>query len=268
VIPAAGLGTRLLPVTRAVPKEMLPILDRPIVQYIVDELADAGMRRVLLVTARGKEAIEEHFRGDPRIRFARQPEPRGLGDAVAHAEAFADRRPVVLALGDAVMTAPADPATPRLVTRLIAAHLESGACATLAVVEVPREHVRHYGIVVPVQPGQRMDVDDLIEKPAPGTVSSRYAIAARYVLGPEVFAALRDTPPDSTGEVQLTDALRRLIRGGGRVIAVPLAPGERRHDTGTLEGYAATWLEFALRHPQLGPELRARAAELLHDEQS
>jgi UTP--glucose-1-phosphate uridylyltransferase len=260
----AGLGTRLLPATRAVPKEMLPIVDRPVVQYIVDELAAAGMRRVLLVTARGKEAIENHFRDDPRVLFANQPQPRGLGDAVACAAEFAAGRPVVLALGDAIISPPS-PGMPGIVARLVDAHLATGACATVAVTEVPADDVRHYGIVVPVRPGERMDVGDLVEKPAPGTVPSRYAIAARYVLGPEVFAALRSTEPDATGEIQLTDALRRIVADGGRVVAVALARPECRHDTGTVEGYSATFLEYALGHPTIGAALRTRAVRLLDD---
>jgi UTP--glucose-1-phosphate uridylyltransferase len=255
---------------------MLPIVDRPVVQYVVDELAAAGMRRILMVTARGTEAIENHFDarpetvdGDPgptaagpQILTTRQRRPRGLGDAVACAEGFAAGRPVVLALGDAIISPPPS-VTPGILARLIAAHLATGASATVAVTEVPAGDVRHYGIVVPVQRGEYMDVGDLVEKPAPGTVPSRYAIAARYVLGPEVFAALRRTEPDATGEIQLTDALRRIIRDGGRIVAVPLAPGGRRHDTGTLEGYSATFLEFALCHPTIGDGLRARAARLL-----
>jgi UTP--glucose-1-phosphate uridylyltransferase len=241
---------------------MLPIVDRPVLDYIVDELDAAGMRRVLLVTARGKEAIEDHFRGDPRVLFAHQPEPRGLGDAVTCATEFAAGRPVVLALGDAIISGSGGPG---IVSRLIDAQRETGACAALAVAEVPPEDVRHYGIVVPVEAGERMEVVDVVEKPAPWTIPSRYAIAARYVLGPEVFAALRDTPPDATGEVLLTDAFRRLLRAGRRVVAVPLAAGERRHDTGSREGYAATFLEYALRHPAVGPAVRSRTAELLDE---
>jgi UTP--glucose-1-phosphate uridylyltransferase len=268
---------------------MLPVVDRPVVQYVVDELAAAGMRRILLVTARGKAAIEDHFdagghaeagghtaagehteAGDhtdagPQILATRQHRPRGLGDAVACAEGFAAGRPVVVALGDAIISPP-PLGTPGIVSRLIDAHLATGACATVAVTEVAADEVRHYGIVVPVRRGERMDVSDLIEKPAPGTVSSRFAIAARYVLGPEVFAALRHTGPDATGEIQLTDALRRMIADGASVVAVPLAAGERRFDTGTLEGYSATFLEYALRHPAIGEALRARAARLLDDQ--
>ncbi len=243
---------------------MLPVVDRPVVQYIVDELVGAGMQRVLLVTAPGKQAIERHFQDDARVLFTRQPEPRGLGDAVACAAEFASSRPVVLALGDAIISPP-PPGVPGIVSRLIAAHIATGACATVAVTEVAADDVRHYGIVVPVRRAEQMDVSDLIEKPAPGAVPSRFAVAARYVLGPEVFSALSHTGPDATGEIQLTDALRRVIADGGRVVAVPLSVGERRFDTGTLEGYSATFMEFALRHPTIGKALRARAGRLLDD---
>jgi UTP--glucose-1-phosphate uridylyltransferase len=262
VVPVAGLGTRLLPATRAVPKGLLPLLDRPVLDYLVEELTAAGMTRILLVTAPGKEAIEEHFRDDARVRFTRQPEPRGLGDAVSCAEEFTGGHPVVLALGDAIISSREPPG---IVSRLIHAHAQTGADATLAVVAVPPEDVSRYGIVVPATPGERMDAIDIVEKPAPGAVPSRYAVAARYVLGPAVFDALHEIGPDASGEVQLTDALRRVIADGGRVVAVPLAAGERRHDTGTVAGYASTFLEYALRHPTLGLELRSRAAELLDE---
>jgi UTP--glucose-1-phosphate uridylyltransferase len=203
VIPVAGLGTRLLPATRSQPKEMLPVLDKPVVQYVVEELAAAGVERVLFVTGRRKRAIEDHFDADPELEQAlgveQAADPRG-GIVVAH------------------------DAAPRT------AYLE---------------------------------VTQVIEKPDPGAVTSRLAVAARYVLGPEVFAALRVTAPDHSGEVQLADALRAVIGSGGRVVAVPLAPSERRHDIGTVEGYCATFLEYALNDPLLGPGLRARAAELL-----
>jgi UTP--glucose-1-phosphate uridylyltransferase len=264
VVPVAGLGTRLLPATRSQPKEMLPLVDKPVVQYVVEELAAAGIERILFVTGRRKRAIEDHFEGDPalgpKIFYTRQPDPRGLGDAVARAGAFVTARGAVVALGDSIITRGSGPG---IVTRMIEAFQDSGASAAVAVAPVADELVSRYGIVVPVagaDPQAPFEVAGLLEKPEPGEVPpSRMAIMGRYVLGPAVFDALTHTPADAAGEVQLTDALAR----AGRVVAVPLVPGERRHDIGTVESYCAAFLEYALRHPQVGPTLRARASALL-----
>jgi UTP--glucose-1-phosphate uridylyltransferase len=294
VVPVAGLGTRLLPATRSAPKEMLAVVDKPVVQYVIEELAAGGIERVLFVTGRRKRAIEDHFDHDPeldaipgahdppgrgmRLLYTRQPRPAGLGDAIRQADGFGAGGGVVVALGDAII-APPPSGGPGIVARLGSAYLERGADAALAVVEVEAEAAGYYGIVVPREadaaPGAGIagggnvvgvaDVAEVIEKPRPGTVPSRLAIAARYVLGPAVFAALRDTDPDARGEVQLADALAAVIADGGRVVAVRLAPGERRHDIGSVQGYCAAFLEHALRHPELGPALRARAATLLDE---
>ncbi|MGZ4173823.1 MAG: sugar phosphate nucleotidyltransferase [Solirubrobacteraceae bacterium] len=172
----------------------------------------------------------------------------------------------MVALGDTIIS---PGRSPSIVTRLIEAFEQNGASAALAVEPVPAAAVSRYGIVVTedAEPGDRpLEVTDVIEKPGPGTVTSRLAVAARYVLGPEVFAALQTTTPDPSGGVQLADALRAVIGAGGRVLAVPLAAGERRHDIGTVEGYCATFIEHALGYPLLGPGLRAHALELLGDE--
>jgi UTP--glucose-1-phosphate uridylyltransferase len=275
VVPVAGLGTRLLPATRSAPKEMLPVVDKPVVQFVIEELQAAGVLRVLFVTGRRKRAIEDHFDHDPQldsdpsvapghgleILYTRQPRPAGLGDAVGHAEGFADGRPVIVALGDAIIDPPSGPG---IVPRLIEAFESGGVSAAVAV--TPVEDVQSYGIASVREDGATLVVEDLVEKPRPDAAPSRLGIAARYVLGPEVFAALRETEPDAQDEVQLTDALRRVIGQGGRVLAVPLAPGERRHDIGTVEGYCATFLEHALRHPAVGAALRTQARRLL-DEQ-
>lgn len=281
VIPVGGLGTRLLPATKSQPKEMLPIVDTPVVQYVIEELARAGIERVLFVTGRRKRAIEDHFDADPELEralgggpltdpragvqvlYTRQASPRGLGDALRCAEGFAGTRSVAVALGDAIITSGDGPA---LVPRLIAAYERHGADAALAVEEVPAESVSRYGAVaVGGELGDALDVTDVVEKPAPDEAPSKLVVAARYVLGPRVFAALRRTPPDDGGEVQVADALRRVLGEGGRVVAVPLADGERRHDIGTVESYSAAFLEFALADPRIGPALRARARALLDD---
>jgi UTP--glucose-1-phosphate uridylyltransferase len=281
VIPVAGLGTRLLPATRSQPKEMLPLVDKPVVQYVVEELAAAGITRVLFVTGRRKRAIEDHFDADPELEravpqaitpgsgmeilYTRQPNPRGLGDALRHAAGFAAGRPVVVALGDSIIE-PGASASPTLVSRLLDAQSEHDADAVLAVQEVPEEMVSRYGIVVAGDKrGTALEVADVIEKPSPAEVASRMAVTARYVLGPAAFSALRQTAPGASGEIQLADALREVLAQGGRVLAVPLAPDERRHDIGTIESYCAAFLHYALRHPTVGERLRADLASLVDD---
>ncbi len=259
VVPVAGLGTRLLPATRSQPKEMLPLVDKPVVQYVVEELAGAGIERILFVTGRRKRAIEDHFDGHPdvavKVFYTRQPEARGLGDAVAHAAGFVPEGGVVVALGDAIVEGGGGPG---IVARLIETYERGGVSAVLAVAPVADELVPRYGMVVPAAGEAPFEVVDLVEKPDPGEVASRLAVMGRYVLGPEVFSALSRAEADVSGEVQLTDALRLVLRAGGRVLAVPLADGERRHDIGTVESYCATFLEYALRDPRVGPALRAR----------
>jgi UTP--glucose-1-phosphate uridylyltransferase len=260
---------------------MLPIVDKPVVQYVVEELLAAGIERVLFVTGRRKRAIEDHFDADPELELAlgldppsdprgglkvlytRQLRPAGLGDALRYAEGFGDGRGVVVALGDTII-APAPPAGPGIIARLIGAYQSFGASAALAVVEVEDAAVSSYGIVSGTELGDGIiEVSDVIEKPEPSEVRSRLAIAARYVLGPSVFAALRDTRPDARGEVQLADGLRPLLERGERIVAVPLGGDERRHDIGTVEGYCRAFFDLALADPRVGPELRARAATLL-----
>ncbi|MGZ4184293.1 MAG: UTP--glucose-1-phosphate uridylyltransferase [Solirubrobacteraceae bacterium] len=279
VIPVGGLGTRMLPATRSLPKEMLPLVDKPAVQYVVEELRDAGIERILFVTGRRKRAIEDHFDADPeleravgeaaspasglRIVYTRQRQPLGVGDALRYADGFAGQSGIVTAFGDAIISRPSD-GSPSVVRRLIDAYEAADADAAVAVREVPVELVARYGIVaVGAQHGPAFDVEDVVEKPEPSLAPSRIAIMARYVLGPAVFEALAQIPPGAAGEIQLSDALRQVIREGGRVVAVPLTEGERRHDVGTLESYCAAFLEYALSDDRFGAELRARAAALL-----
>jgi UTP--glucose-1-phosphate uridylyltransferase len=279
VIPVGGLGTRLLPATRSLPKEMLPLVDKPAVQYVVEELQDAGIERILFVTGRRKRAIEDHFDADPeleravggaaspasglRIVYTRQRQPLGVGDALRYAEGFAGQAGIVAAFGDAIISPPLD-GTPGIVSRLISAYESAGATAAVAVQEVPDELVSRYGIVAPgTAVGDAFEVTDVVEKPALESAPSRIAVMGRYVLGPAVFEALSRTQPGTAGEVQLSDALRQVVRDGGRLLAVPLAAGERRFDVGTLESYCAAFLEYALTDARFGSELRAQAAALL-----
>jgi UTP--glucose-1-phosphate uridylyltransferase len=221
-----------------------------VVQHVVEELAAAGITRVLMVTGRRKRAIEDHFDADAelgsvplmdglQILYTRQARPRGLGDAVAHAAALGASGGVVVALGDAIIEG-------AVVPRLCATFEAERPLACIAVREVPADQVSRYGVVA----GPLEAISGLVEKPAPGSEPSRWAVAARYVFAPEVIDELSRTAPDAGGEVQVADALNALIARGGRVIAVPLAADERRHDIGTVESYVATFVHFARRDPR------------------
>ena len=257
VIPVAGLGTRLLPATRSQPKEMLPVLDRPVVQYVVEELVAAGITRILFVTGRRKRAIEDHFDADPelgseplidprsglQILYTRQARPAGLGDAIRYGEGLGAGDGVVVALGDAIIESDSRPGLSR---RLIETFERERPAAVIAVQAVAPERVSRYGIVA----GPLESISGLVEKPSAERAPSRWAVAARYVLAPAVLAQLRETAPDDSGEIQVADALNALIAAGERIIAVPLADSERRHDIGTVESYVATFVHFARQDPR------------------
>jgi len=292
VVPVAGLGTRLLPATKSQPKEMLPVGGKPVVQHVVEELAAAAIERVVFVTGRGKSAIEDHFdrdalltgvlerRGDKQLlgrlafehlglsfAYTRQPEPLGLGDAVLCAEGFTGDAPFAVALGDAILGGVDGP--PPVLARLTAALEHHGAACAIAVRDVPREHTNRYGIVSPHGPadgdGDALRVRAIVEKPQPAAAPSTLAVAARYVMTPAIFDALRAIQRAPNGELELTDAIERLIEDGHTVMAVRL--GEIiRHDIGTPESYAAAFLHFALADPDHGDRLRAVARALLDDD--
>ena len=276
VLPVAGLGTRFLPATKAVPKEMLPIVDRPAVQYLVEECAEAGIDDVLLVTASGKSALEDHFdrrldleahlveRGRDaelaevvrlarlaRIHSVRQPEPLGLGHAVSMAAGHvgADEGFAVL-LGDDLL----EPGSTFL-SRMIAVHERTGR-PVVALMRVAPEAIPLYGIAS-VEPGERdgeLRVTDLVEKPSAADAPSDLAVIGRYVLPGSVFAAIAATPPGRGGEIQLTDALAAMAR---EEPIVGLVLDEPRHDVGDRLGYLMANVEFAARRDDVGPELVA-----------
>jgi UTP--glucose-1-phosphate uridylyltransferase len=265
IIPVGGLGTRLLPATRSQPKEMLPVVDRPVVQYVVEELVGAGIQRVLFVTGRRKRAIEDHFDSDPelgsdplvdprsglQILYTRQSRPAGLGDAVRYGTGLAAADGVVVALGDAIIETPSG--THGITRRLIETFERERPAAVIAVQRVPVQDTSRYGVVA----GPLEQLTGLVEKPAAADAPSEWAVAARYVFAPVVLDQLRVTGADASGEVQLTDGLNALIERGERVIALPLGDGETRHDIGTVESYARTFVHFALRDPKIGPGIRA-----------
>lgn len=276
VIPVAGAGSRMLPVTKSQPKEMLPVGRKPVVQYVVEEALAAGLAKVLFVTGRQKESIEEHFDRDPvleqRLRdagrtdildeisfaqaatqffFVRQSRPTGLADAVAEAEAFVGDAPFVVSLGDSIV---ASNSPGRLLDRMIQCYQHTGAACVLALEEVPHEEVHHYGVAQLDEEGNRWSrVCDLVEKPKPGTEPSRLTIAGRYLFTPEIFSCIRATPQISrTGSRELTDAVRVLIQNGAGVYAVKLDDDERRYDIGDFASYFRAFFDFALEDERYG----------------
>ncbi len=286
VVPVAGLGTRLLPATKSQPKEMLPVGRKPVVQYVVEELARVGMTRVLFITGPGKASIENHFDLDGELIqvlresgkeellselefersalqyfYTRQRQTLGLGHAVLCARSFVGREPFVVALGDSIIGLHAQS---DVVRRMTACFTERRAAAVIAFENVPREEVRRYGIAKPADEGEIFGIEDLIEKPSVEEAPSTLAIAARYVLAPEIFDALEKTPPGKGGEIQLTDAIRTVIRNGGRAYGVRLDAGERRYDIGNFNAYFRAFVEFALADPRFGAPLRRYLEDLLH----
>jgi UTP--glucose-1-phosphate uridylyltransferase len=265
VVPVAGLATRLRPLSLGVPKGLLPVAGRAVIGHIVDELVACGIERVVLVTGGGREGFEAQFAGvaRPEVVLAEQPRPLGLGDAILRAAPLLDG-PFAIALGDALLGRGERPA--RVVERLAAA-VEAGAAVAVAVEEVAAADVERYGIVVPSEPSARggdaaaapFPIAAVVEKPAPHAAPSRLAVAGRYATTPALLDALRETPPDPGGEIQVADALAAL----DGVVGIRLAPGEERFDVGNVPGYCAAFVEYALSDPELGPALRDRARALL-----
>jgi UTP--glucose-1-phosphate uridylyltransferase len=285
VVPVAGLGTRLLPATKSQPKEMLPVGRKPVVQYVVEELTRVGMNRVLFITGPGKASIENHFdlngdliqtlretgkeellgelefeRASLQYFYTRQRQTLGLGHAVLCARSFVGNQPFVVALGDSIIGLHAQS---DVVRRMIACFEERGASAVIAFEDVPRAEVRRYGIAKPADSGEIFEIEDLIEKPSVEDAPSTLAIAARYVLSPRIFDVLSTTPPGKGGEIQLTDAIRTVIREGGRAYGVRLDSRERRYDIGNFDAYFRAFVEFALADPRFGAPLRRYLEGLL-----
>jgi len=280
VIPAAGLGTRFLPATKATPKEMLPVVDKPAIQYVVEEAVAAGLEDILFVTGRSKRPLEDHFdrnyeleqvlesKGDverlrlvrestdlARIHYVRQGDPLGLGHAVLVAHQHVGDEPFAVLLGDDLIDA-RDP----ILDRMIEIRNESGG-SVLCLMQVPRETISLYGCVSTDGPPNAgvVGVTDLVEKPDVADAPSDLAIIGRYILDPAVFAVLQDTVPGRGGEIQLTDALRVLAtmppEQGGGVRGVVF--DGRRYDTGDKLGYLQAVITLATQRQDIGPELKA-----------
>jgi UTP--glucose-1-phosphate uridylyltransferase len=271
VIPAAGLGTRFLPMTRSMPKEMLPVGRKPVIQYVIEEAVAAGITELLIVTGRGKRALEDYFDlTDPALEsveseqldlmldainlfFVRQKQPRGLGDAIRYAEPFASGEPFVVLLGDTFTR-------PSCLPALLDAHARHGLSA-VAVQHVGPDLLSRYGVVGGSRLGpESLRVKTLVEKPAPHEAPSDLAILGAYLLTPAIFSALDRTEPGRNGEVQLTDALRLIAEEDGLIACVS---GCRRFDIGEPTSWILANIELGLADPQTGPAIRALLDELV-----
>ncbi|MBE3573170.1 MAG: UTP--glucose-1-phosphate uridylyltransferase GalU [Moorella humiferrea] len=285
VIPAAGWGTRFLPATKAQPKEMLPIVDKPAIQFIVEEAVAAGMEDILIITGKNKRAIEDHFDRSLElenllrekakeellalvegvseladIHYIRQKEQLGLGHAVYCARKFIGEDPFAVLLGDDIIVN-----RPSCLEQMLEVYREVKA-AVIAVQEVPREEVDRYGIIEPLDiKGRLIEVKDLVEKPRPEEAPSNLAVIGRYILIPEIFPLLAEVKPGAGGEIQLTDALRLLARER-RVYAYRFEG--KRYDIGDKLGFLQATVEFALARPDLAKPFREYLTALLQQRTS
>ena len=284
VIPAAGFGTRFLPATKATPKEMLPIVDKPTIQYIVEEALHSGIEEILIISGHAKRAIEDHFDTTPgleqhlaehgkndllkmiqdiseiNIHYIRQKHMRGLGDAILCAQSFIDDEPFAVLLGDDVVYNDERPA----LKQMIDVYNEVGS-TVLGCQEVPQEKVSSYGIIkgVPVElPQDVMRVVDMIEKPSLAEAPSRLAVLGRYIITPDVFDVLKHTAPGKGGEIQLTDALKVMA---SRESVYAYCFQGKRYDVGDKLGFLKATVEYALRRDDLGGPFRVYLQELLKE---
>jgi UTP--glucose-1-phosphate uridylyltransferase len=278
VLPAAGLGTRFLPATKAQPKEMLPVVDKPLIQYVVEECVISGIENIIIVTGRGKNAIEDHFDSSPELErflevhgkedlaelvrsighmvhfsYTRQKEPLGLGHAVLAARELVGDEPFAVLLGDVIVPGP------RPATRQIIEVYEETGIGAIAVEKVPQERTNLYGIIDGVaDPSSQwgpnlLRIRDMIEKPKPSEAPSNLAVTGRYVLPPETFEYLAKTEPGRGGEIQLTDALKTLAKEKG---LYGLIYEGQSYDAGDKLGFLVATVEFALKNPEFGKDFR------------
>ena len=284
VIPAAGFGTRFLPETKAMPKDMLPIVDKPTIQYIVEEIKASGIEQILIISGHAKRAIEDHFDSSPeleqhlyesgkmdllkevrqvasvKIHYTRQQYMRGLGDAILCAKEFMDGEPFGVILGDDVVyNGSGEPALKQLISQY-----DKTGGTIIGCQLVRPEQVSSYGIIngTPTENPDLLKVKNMIEKPSIEEAPSRFAALGRYVITPEVFKILEQTKPGKGGEIQLTDALRVMAKNGN-VYAYNFKG--KRYDTGNKLGYLKATVEFALRRDDIGPEFRQYLKSLLMD---
>ena len=278
VFPVAGLGTRFLPATKAQPKEMLPVVDKPLIQYAVEEAYAAGIRHMIFVTGRNKRAIEDHFdtayelenelevankqtlltlvrsiqRPDMDFSYVRQPRSLGLGHAVLCAEHLVGNEPFAVLLADDLMVGPRGGLP---VLAQMAARFETLQASLLAVQEVPLAQTGRYGIVSGEPVGEHLlKVTHMVEKPAPEAAPSRMGVAGRYILTPAVFKHIRQQPTGVGGEIQLTDGIASLMKAES---VYAFAYQGKRYDCGSKEGFLEATVELALQHPEVGPHFKA-----------
>jgi len=281
VIPAAGLGTRMLPATKSIPKEMLPIVDRPAIELIVKEAVDSGVEDILIITNRGKCAMEDYFDYNPEIEeslkksgkdeeynlvrglanmanivFVRQKETKGLGHAVWRAKSFVGNEPFAVLLGDDIMVSP--DGQPPVTKQLIDAAEEHAASAVGAQLVDSSVISKYCSLKVDLIKDNVFHVTDAVEKPRPDQVFSNYAILGRYVLMPKIFEILENTPPGFGGEIQITDGLNTLCKVD-KMVAVDFVA--RRYDTGNLKGYLETILDFAMKDDRVNDWLKSYIQE-------
>ena len=279
VIPAAGLGTRFLPATKVLAKEMLPIVDKPTIQFIIEEALASGIEDIVIVDGKSKRSIEDHFDSNPELEnnlkekgkdellklveettdinlyFIRQSHPRGLGDAVLTAKSFIGNEPFVVMLGDDLI-ADETPLTKQLIDRY-----NTTGESTLAVMKVPHEQVSEYGVIAPekeVEDGLHQ-VNSFVEKPKPEDAPSDLAIIGRYLLTPEIFEELENTAPGKGNEIQLTDAIDSLNK---RQHVYAHEFKGKRYDIGSKIGFLTTNIEYGLNHPQTGEVLKQYIKDL------
>ncbi|MBT1048734.1 UTP--glucose-1-phosphate uridylyltransferase GalU [Streptococcus macedonicus] len=283
VIPAAGLGTRFLPATKALAKEMLPIVDKPTIQFIVEEALKSGIEDILVITGKSKRSIEDHFDSNfeleynlehkgktallklvndttaINLHFIRQSHPRGLGDAVLQAKAFVGNEPFVVMLGDDLMDINNNKAVP--LTKQLINDYETTHASTIAVMPVPHEEVSSYGVIAPQ--GEGIDglysVETFVEKPAPEDAPSDLAIIGRYLLTPEIFNILETQEPGSGNEIQLTDAIDTLNKT--QCVFARQFNGDR-YDVGDKFGFMKTSIDYALQHPQIKDSMKQYLIDL------
>ncbi|MEM7273976.1 MAG: UTP--glucose-1-phosphate uridylyltransferase GalU [Actinomycetota bacterium] len=279
VIPAAGLGTRFLPFTKAVPKEMLPVVDRPVIQYVIEEAVDAGIEDILIITSRHKKVIEDHFdiltdledqltaKGKDaeaaevrslaelaQLHYVRQGEALGLGHAIGTAANHVGNEPFVVLLGDDIMAPEAG-----VVRGMIDAYNQHG-CSVVALMEVPKEDISSYGCASATPIGDRLvEVGGLVEKPAVEDAPSNLAVMGRYLFTPTIFEEIANTGPGVGGEIQITDAMSSLL-GREKMLGFTFAEG--RFDTGKKLDYLRAVVEMALRREDLGDDFRKILADV------
>ena len=280
IIPAAGLGTRMLPLTKTQPKEMLPLGRKPCIQYIVEELASVGIKQILFVTGQKKRAIEDHFDKDIELErmlslsgqkdiledlkfhdldvsffYTRQSTPAGLGHAVSCARDFVSNEPFIIALGDSIIHSRENKI---LLKRMLDQHEKEPESFVIGTRNVSLQDVHKYGIIKPKKDstGDVIQIEDLIEKPSSNQAPSTLAVAARYIMPYGLFDALDRTSPGKGGEIQLTDGIRLLLKEGTKGYSVSLTEQEKRYDIGSISSYYEAFIDFALADEKYGYQLK------------